>query len=183
MIAARLRLLPSGRNSNRALGPISAVGVAATLIAMIPLLPALLLGGRWAFWPRRPPARGTTADSRLWTRVAGAVEKRPRVTWIDTAVLRGPIITGCVITSAGVVLAATFSALAVVPPVTLAELGTAVAVGVPLDTVVVRSLPVPALVHDLGDRVRWPGRPPRRTPGRSDGPDDSAKKDGRLISV
>ncbi|GAB7044826.1 MULTISPECIES: MMPL family transporter [Catenuloplanes] len=424
VIAALLCLLFSGLNSNRALGPISAVGIAATLIVMLTFLPALLLlGGRWAFWPRRPVTGGTATESRLWTRVAGAVEKRPRVTWIGTAlalavcmlgllqvgstglgqsdlftaetdsvtgqealarhfpggsgspttifvsapalgavqqavqavasvdsvrpvsesgapagppkvvdgrvqlqatladepdsaaaeetvrqirvaahavpganavvggytavqldtqdanerdrnviiplvlaviavilalllrsllapvlliatvvlsfgstlgicalifrylfgfpgidasiplfafvflvalgidyniflmsrvreesiahgtrsgVLRGLIVTGGVITSAGVVLAATFSALAVVPLVILAELGTAVAVGVLLDTVVVRSLLVPALVHDLGDRVWWPSRLSRRAPG---GPDDSAKKDGRLISV
>ena len=67
-------------------------------------------------------------------------------------VLRGLVVTGGVITSAGVVLAATFSALAVLPLVVLVELGVAVAVGVLLDTVVVRSLLVPALAHDIGRR-------------------------------
>ncbi|WP_231126616.1 MMPL family transporter [Motilibacter aurantiacus] len=75
--------------------------------------------------------------------------------------LRGLAVTGGVITSAGVVLAATFAALGVLPLVFLAELGFAVAFGVLLDTLVVRSLLVPALVHQLGDRVWWPFGPPR----------------------
>ena len=70
--------------------------------------------------------------------------------------LTGLAVTGGVITSAGVVLAATFSALGVLPLVPFAELGFAVAFGVLLDTLVVRSLLVPALVHELDDRVWWP---------------------------
>ncbi len=70
--------------------------------------------------------------------------------------LRGLAVTGGVITSAGVVLAATFSALGVLPLVPFAELGFAVAFGVLLDTLIVRSLLVPALVYELGDRVWWP---------------------------
>jgi RND superfamily putative drug exporter len=66
--------------------------------------------------------------------------------------------TGPVITSAGVVLAATFAVLAVLPLVFLAELAFAVAFGVLLDTLVVRTLLVPALVTDLGRIVWWPGR-------------------------
>jgi len=67
-------------------------------------------------------------------------------------------VTGGVITSAGVVLAATFSVLAVFPLVTMLQLGLAVAVGVLLDTLVVRSLLVPALALDTGRRIWWPGR-------------------------
>jgi putative drug exporter of the RND superfamily len=70
--------------------------------------------------------------------------------------LKGLAVTGGVITSAGVVLAATFSALGVLPLVPFAELGFAVAFGVLLDTLVVRSLLVPGLVHELDDRVWWP---------------------------
>ena len=70
--------------------------------------------------------------------------------------LKGLAVTGGVITSAGVVLAATFSALGVLPLVPFAELGFAVAFGVLLDTLVVRSLLVPALVYRLDDRVWWP---------------------------
>jgi RND superfamily putative drug exporter len=70
--------------------------------------------------------------------------------------LKGLAVTGGVITSAGVVLAATFSALGVLPLVPFAELGFAVAFGVLLDTLIVRSLLVPALVHELDERVWWP---------------------------
>ena len=73
-------------------------------------------------------------------------------------VLRGLAVTGGVITSAGVVLAATFVVLGVLPLVFFAELGFAVAFGVLLDTIVVRSLLVPALTHDLGKLVWWPSK-------------------------
>lgn len=66
--------------------------------------------------------------------------------------------TGGVITSAGVVLAATFAALTVLPVRILVELGIALPVGLLIDTIVVRSLLVPALSHDLGRRIWWPGR-------------------------
>ena len=71
-------------------------------------------------------------------------------------IVRGLAVTGGVITSAGVVLAATFVVLGVLPIVFLAELGFAVAFGVLLDTLVVRSVLVPALSHDLGRRIWWP---------------------------
>ncbi len=77
--------------------------------------------------------------------------------------LRGLALTGGVITSAGLVLAATFTTLAVLPLVVLTETGIAVALGVLLDTFLVRSLLVPALTYDLGDRVWWPRRPPTTT--------------------
>jgi RND superfamily putative drug exporter len=72
--------------------------------------------------------------------------------------LAGLSVTGGVITSAGVVLAATFTALAVLPLVFAAEIAFAVAFGVLLDTLVVRSLLVPALTVDVGRKVWWPGR-------------------------
>jgi putative drug exporter of the RND superfamily len=70
--------------------------------------------------------------------------------------LRGLAVTGGVITSAGVVLAATFGALAVLPILFLAQIAFLVAFGVLLDTLVVRSLLVPALTVDIGRRVWWP---------------------------
>ena len=70
---------------------------------------------------------------------------------------RGLVATGGVITSAGVVLAATFAALGVIPLAFLVQIAFIVAFGVLLDTLVVRSLLVPALVRDLGARVWWPG--------------------------
>ncbi|MGH9208061.1 MAG: MMPL family transporter, partial [Acidimicrobiales bacterium] len=65
-------------------------------------------------------------------------------------VKRGLAVTGGVITSAGLVLAATFAVLGVLPLVFLSELGFAVAFGVLLDTIVVRSILVPALCYDIG---------------------------------
>ena len=73
-------------------------------------------------------------------------------------VVKGLTVTGGVITSAGIVLAATFAVLGVLPLVFLAELGFAVAFGVLLDTIVVRSLLVPALVHVIGPKIWWPSK-------------------------
>jgi RND superfamily putative drug exporter len=66
--------------------------------------------------------------------------------------------TGGVITSAGLVLAATFLVLASLPLVFLAQLGVAVALGVLLDTMIVRSVLVTAINLDLGGRIWWPSR-------------------------
>ncbi len=68
----------------------------------------------------------------------------------------GLAVTGGVITSAGVVLAATFGALAVIPILFLAQISFLVAFGVLLDTLVVRSLLVPGVVHDMGRLSWWP---------------------------
>ncbi|MFD6451865.1 MMPL family transporter [Nocardia sp. NPDC060220] len=65
--------------------------------------------------------------------------------------------TGAVITSAGVVLAAVFCVLGVLPLITLTQLGIVVGIGILLDTFVVRTLVVPALFALLGDKVWWPG--------------------------
>jgi len=73
-------------------------------------------------------------------------------------ILRGLGVTGGVITSAGVVLAATFAALGVIPIMFLVQLAFIVAFGVLLDTVLVRSLLVPALAYDIGPRIWWPSR-------------------------
>jgi len=66
--------------------------------------------------------------------------------------------TGGVITSAGLVLAATFAVLGTIPLVFLAEIGTAIALGVILDTMIVRAILVTALNLDLGGRIWWPSR-------------------------
>ena len=76
-------------------------------------------------------------------------------------ILRGLVATGGVITSAGLVLAATFAALGVIPILFLAQIAFIVAFGVLLDTFVVRSLLVPALAYDLGRRIWWPSKPGR----------------------
>jgi RND superfamily putative drug exporter len=71
-------------------------------------------------------------------------------------ILRALAVTGGVITSAGIVLAGTFSVLGVLPLVFLTEIGFIVAFGVLLDTFLVRSVLVPALVLLIGPRVWWP---------------------------
>ncbi|MGW1980412.1 MMPL family transporter [Streptomyces sp. NPDC001889] len=81
---------------------------------------------------------------------------------VREGVLRGLVATGGVITSAGVVLAATFAALGVIPLAFLVQIAFIVAFGVLLDTVVVRSLLVPALVRDIGRLAWWPGTLSRR---------------------
>jgi len=78
--------------------------------------------------------------------------------------LTGLAATGGVITSAGLVLAGTFAVLGTLPVTALTELGFAVAFGVLLDTILVRSVMVTALSLDLGRWMWWPGplaRPPR----------------------
>jgi putative drug exporter of the RND superfamily len=70
--------------------------------------------------------------------------------------LRALAVTGGVITSAGIVLAGTFSVLAVLPLVFLTEIGFVVAFGVLLDTFLVRSVLVPALVELIGPKIWWP---------------------------
>lgn len=71
---------------------------------------------------------------------------------------RGLAVTGVVITSAGAVLAGTFGTLGILPLVQLVEVGVAVAIGVLIDTFIVRSVLLPALIFDAGDRSWWPGK-------------------------
>ncbi|MCT9625485.1 MMPL family transporter [Pseudarthrobacter equi] len=85
-------------------------------------------------------------------------------------ILRGLGVTGGVITSAGVVLAATFAALGVIPIMFLVQLAFIVAFGVLLDTVLVRSLLVPALAYDLGPKIWWPGKLARAGASAEDKP-------------
>jgi RND superfamily putative drug exporter len=66
--------------------------------------------------------------------------------------------TGAVITSAGLVLAGTFAVLASLPVVAFAEVGIVVALGVLLDTIIVRSVLVTALNLDIGRWMWWPSR-------------------------
>ena len=72
--------------------------------------------------------------------------------------LRALSATGGVITSAGILLAAVFAVLGVLPLVVLAQIGVIICVGVLLDTLVVRTVLVPAIAFILGDRFWWPRR-------------------------
>ena len=84
------------------------------------------------------------------------------------AMLKGLAVTGGVITSAGIVLAGTFAVLGVLPLVALTQIGVTVAFGVLLDTFVVRSVLVPAVTIDVGERVWWPSALARRRAGRAE---------------
>ena len=80
------------------------------------------------------------------------------------AMVRAVALTGGVITSAGIVLASVFVVLGVLPLIVLTQVGVIVALGVLLDTFVVRTLVVPALFTLTGDKVWWPGDPRRGVP-------------------
>ncbi|MCV2393764.1 MMPL family transporter [Actinotalea sp. M2MS4P-6] len=104
VIAGLLCLLLSDLRSNSSLGPVAAIGIAASFVASLTLLPALLLVGgryaRWIFWPRMPhpadtadpddvegaePLEHLEARSGVWGRVAGLIGRHPRRVWVVTA--------------------------------------------------------------------------------------------------
>ncbi|HET9325005.1 MAG TPA: MMPL family transporter [Gaiellaceae bacterium] len=97
-------------------------------------------------------ALGVDYNIFLMARVREEAARQPT----RDAMLKGLAVTGGVITSAGIVLAGTFSVLAVLPLVALTQIGITVALGVLLDTFVVRSVLVPALTWELGERTWWP---------------------------
>ncbi|UKA58393.1 MMPL family transporter [Arthrobacter sp. FW306-2-2C-D06B] len=99
-------------------------------------------------------ALGVDYNIFLMTRV----REESKLDGTRAGILKGLGATGGVITSAGVVLAATFAALGVIPILFLAQISFIVAFGVLLDTTIVRSLLVPALAYDIGRRIWWPGR-------------------------
>jgi len=78
---------------------------------------------------------------------------------ITQGMIRGLAATGAVITSAGILLAAVFAVLGVLPLITLTQIGVIVCVGVLIDTLLVRTVIVPALAFLTKDRFWWPRRP------------------------
>jgi RND superfamily putative drug exporter len=66
--------------------------------------------------------------------------------------------TGGVITSAGILLAAVFAVLGVLPLITLTQIGIIVCIGVLLDTLLVRTVIVPALAFIAGEKFWWPSK-------------------------
>ncbi|MEH0844146.1 MMPL family transporter [Micromonospora sp. CPCC 205711] len=82
-------------------------------------------------------------------------------------VLHALTVTGGVITSAGLVLAATFSTFIALPLVPSIQIGIFVAVGILLDTFIVRTLLIPALAVHIGPRIWWPSRLSRESPAQS----------------
>ncbi len=94
--------------------------------------------------------------------LSARIREESRQLGIREGTLRGLGVTGGVITAAGIVLAGTFAALTQIPQVNITEVGVAVALGVLLDTLVVRTVLVPASLLTIGERVWWPAR--RRRP-------------------
>lgn len=125
---------------------------------------ALLFNNLWNF-PGADPAviifgfvflvaLGIDYNIFLMTRVREESARRG----LRRGVLHALVVTGGVITSAGVVLAATFAALYVIPILFLAQIAFIVAFGVLIDTVIVRSLLVPALTLEIGRLMWWPSK-------------------------
>lgn len=100
-------------------------------------------------------ALGIDYNIFLMTRVREEVFK----IGIRKGVIKALVVTGGVITSAGIVLAATFAALGVIPILFLAQIAFIVAFGVLLDTIIVRSLLVLALTLQFGKALWWPSKP------------------------
>ncbi len=103
-------------------------------------------------------ALGVDYNIFLTTRAKEEAEEHDTTRAISIALA----VTGGVITSAGILLAAVFTVLGVLPLITLTQIGVIVGFGVLLDTLLVRSVIVPALVALLGRRFWWPGRLSRR---------------------
>jgi len=98
VIAGILCLMAAETNSTSGLGPVLAIGVAIALAVMMTLLPALLVTvGRWIFWPARP-AVGSAEPTRngFWARIGARIARRPRTTWITTALVLAVMAVGIV---------------------------------------------------------------------------------------
>ncbi|MFF3493983.1 MMPL family transporter [Streptomyces sp. NPDC002795] len=87
VVLSMLVLLTADMNSTRGLGPVSAIGVAVALLAMLTLFPALLvIFGRWLFWPVVPHLGSPEPTERgVWARTGQKIARRPRLVWIVTA--------------------------------------------------------------------------------------------------
>ncbi len=107
MVLAALALLAADMNSTKGLGPIAAVAVAAATLVMTTLLPVLLLVlGRGVFWPRIPRRTDAVAGnervpSGVWASVAARVSRRPRRTWIVTALVLAALSGGVLLLHVG----------------------------------------------------------------------------------
>jgi putative drug exporter of the RND superfamily len=90
--------------------------------------------------------------------LSARIREESRHLGLRQGTLRGLAVTGGVVTAAGIILGATFADLARLPSVPVAEVGIAVALGVLLDTLLVRTVLVPAALLTIGERVWWPSR-------------------------
>ena len=93
------------------------------------------------------------------------VREESRRLGTSAGTLRGLAVTGGVITAAGIVLAGTFAALTQLPSVSVSEVGSAVAIGVLVDTLLVRGVLAPSLILKMDDATWWPWKPAVTYPG------------------
>jgi putative drug exporter of the RND superfamily len=162
---AMICLLAAQSASLHGLGPVGAFSIVSALLAQTTFLPALLLVlGRAAFWPGQPGRE----QSRVWSSVGTRVAHRPALVALAAVALLGAACTGLaalhldndplanVKGSPGSVTGA--RVLAQLPSVPITEVGIAVALGVLLDTLLVRTVLVPADLLTIGSRVWWPSR-------------------------
>src|SRR6266700_2531905 len=108
VIVSLLTLTIAELNSTKSLGPVLAIGVLVSLLAMMTLLPALLvIFGRWLFWPVKP-AYGTEEPTTkgFWARVGRRIAVRPRMVWVVTALILGAMAVGLTGLKAGGLTAA-----------------------------------------------------------------------------
>jgi putative drug exporter of the RND superfamily len=98
--------------------------------------------------------------------LSSRIREETRVLGLRKGVLRGLGVTGGVITAAGLIMAGCFGALTLFPPVAVTEVASAIVVGVLLDTLLVRTVLVPAGLLTIGNRVWWPGSVARGAGGR-----------------
>jgi putative drug exporter of the RND superfamily len=102
MTLAALVLLAADMNATKGLGPLAAVAVVAALIAMTTLLPALLVVvGPRVFWPRIPRSHDAPPRAGGWPRIAALVSRRPRRTWIRTAIVLAAMTAGTALLQVG----------------------------------------------------------------------------------
>ena len=96
VILALLTLTAADMNSTKSLGPVLAIGVAVSMVAMLTLLPALMVTfPRGVFWPYRPVYGSAEPTYRgMWARVGWAIAPRPRRVWVTTAVVLGVLALG-----------------------------------------------------------------------------------------
>ena len=108
--------------------------------------------------------------------LSARIREESRRLGLRDGTVRAVGVTGGVITAAGIVLAGTFAALTQIPQVSITEVGTAVALGVLLDTLLVRTILVPASLLTIGNRVWWPARGGTDRPGADLQPDTGRRK-------
>ncbi len=193
--AERVDLAAADERDRRVVVPLVLLLVGLVLVVLLRsvLAPVLLvltvvasfaasLGGSWLLFDRVlgfPALDGSVVvlsflflvalgvDYNIFLTTRAREESRP--TGTRAGMLTALTVTGGVITSAGLVLAAVFAVLGVLPLITLTQVGVIVGVGVLLDTLLVRTVVVPALAFLLGERFWWPGRPYRGRRAGGDG--------------